>query len=175
MTGIGSLLERAARIYACAIAAAAGCACAVRVLGVDTWARAQLDLEPTPPSASSPATAAVAATNLRLVAAAFVGAFAVQHVRAIRPPVDAALGALAALNLAVMGLAFGGYGVRLAAAVVAHGTLELAGFAIAASAYLAARRAQLRGRLLTAAAILAAVSLGLAALVETRIHAGALI
>jgi hypothetical protein len=171
MSGVASLLEGAARIYAGAVAAAAVCSGAVRVLGADAWARAQLDLEPTAASATPPATTAVAAANLRLAGAALVGALVVQHVRGIRLPVDVALAAVAALNLAVIGLAFGGYGARLAAAVAAHGTLELAGFALAASAYLAARRAQLTVRLLIAAALLAVVSLGLAAVVETSIDA----
>ena len=72
--------------------------------------------------------------------------------RPVAVGLDVLLGGLLALNAGLLGVAFGGYGGRLLAAVWLHGPLELAAFSLAGGAYLAARARRLTGRALAVAA-----------------------
>jgi hypothetical protein len=174
VTGPAALLAASGRLFAAGATAVAIGALVVRCLGGGPWARSTLGLRLPEPARDPQATVQVAATNLRLLAAVLLGALVVQRLSAVTAPVDIALGTLAALNLAVVAFAFGAHGVPLLTQVTLHGTLELAAFAIAASAYLAARRRGLGPRSLVSAAGLAVVLLSLGALAETYLDTGAL-
>jgi hypothetical protein len=174
VTGPAALLAASGRLFAAAATSVAVGALVVRCLGRGSWVRSLLGLRLPEPAGDPQAAVQAAATNLRLLVAVLVGALAVQRLPAVRAPVDIALGTLAALNLAVVALAFGAYGVPLLTQVALHGTLELAAFAIATSAYLAARRCGLGPRSLVSAAGFAVVLLSLGALAETYLDTGAL-
>jgi hypothetical protein len=174
MTGPAALLGASGRLIAAAATAVAVMALFVGCLGGGPWAQSGLGLRSPEPARELQAAVEVATTNLRLLAAVLVGAIAIQQLPALRAPVDLALGTLAALNLAVAALALGADGVPLLTQVALHGTLELAAFAIAASAYLAARQGALGPRALVSAAGLAVALLSLGALAETYLDTGAL-
>ena len=72
-----------------------------------------------------------------------------------------------------LGAAAGGYGPRLLETLALHGPLELAGFALAGAAYLAARTQQLTLPDLGTTAAVAAVLLLAAAWIETYLSIGA--
>jgi len=82
---------------------------------------------------------------------------------------DALLGVQVAVNLLVVGASVGAYGQRMLAALLPHGPLELAAFALALTVYARARQGALtvpRAATLGAAALLA---LALAALLESYV------
>jgi hypothetical protein len=76
-------------------------------------------------------------------------------------------------NAGAIGLALGAYGTRLMEAIVLHGTLELAAFALAGGAYLRARRGALGPCALLGAGAASFVLLAAAALVEAWVAPGA--
>lgn len=108
----------------------------------------------------------IATSNLRLAGAGLLGAWTVQLRPSLRPLLDAVLGLVASLNLAMMGAALAGYGERLLASVALHGVLELAGFALVGAAYLSARTSELTARRLAAAGGIALMLLSASAVIE---------
>jgi hypothetical protein len=167
------LILSAGRLVAGALALVGLVALSVTALDADRWARTQLvlnfDESPRQPGAA----VNVATANLRLAAATLIAAWAVRQCPRLGLFLDVALGLVAALNLAIVGLALGGYGVRLLGSVALHGPVELAAFALCGSAYLAARQRALTGRRLATAGGLAAALLALAAITETYLQLGA--
>jgi hypothetical protein len=90
--------------------------------------------------------------------------------RAARMACDLALIAVFVFNAAFVGATIGAYGARMVVAMLPHGPVELAAFALAIALYLRVRSEPLRTRV---ALTLAGWSLGLlalAALLETFLH-----
>jgi hypothetical protein len=89
--------------------------------------------------------------------------------RALVRGCDTLLALPVAANATLVGAALGAYGGRMARALLPHGPVELAAFALALTVYLEARRGPMRPR--RAAALVAAsfLTLALAALLETYI------
>ena len=114
---------------------------------------------------------AAAATALSCATALAVGALGGGE--AARELLDLTLSALLAFNAGLVGLAGAAYGGRLVAAAALHAPLELAGFAAAGGAYLAARTGELSARRLAGAAAAAASLLAAGAVVETYLQIGA--
>ncbi len=81
--------------------------------------------------------------------------------------VDTVLALAVAVNVAVVGAALGAYGDRMALAMLPHGPLELAAYALALAAYLQARRGPLAVRHVLAVGVVCLGGLALAALLET--------
>ena len=81
--------------------------------------------------------------------------------------VDAVLALGVAANVALVGAALGAYGVRMAVAMLPHGPLELAAYALALALYLQARRGPMTARHVLAVGALCLGGLALAALLET--------
>jgi hypothetical protein len=90
--------------------------------------------------------------------------------RAVAALCDFTLAVLVAANLLVVGGAVGAYGWRMVKALLPHGPLELAAFALALALYDRARRGPLGLRGAATTAALAALLLALAALVETYVE-----
>jgi hypothetical protein len=141
-------------------------------LGVSQQARRLLGLTFTDPAREPEAALEIAATNLRLVAACLVAAWAVGRRPPLRLAFDVTLGLLSAANAAAVGVALGGYGVRLLEAVALHGPLELAAFALAGGAYLAARARELPIAALAVTAGIASSLVAAGALIETYVPLG---
>lgn len=80
---------------------------------------------------------------------------------------DALLAWLVVSNVLVIGAALGSYGVRMLEAMLPHGPLELAAFALALGAYLQARHGRLSARQFATIAVIATSLLVAAALLET--------
>ena len=72
-----------------------------------------------------------------------------------------------AFNTALVGAALGAYGQRMVVAVLPHGPIEVAAYALALTLYLRARRTSLALRHVTAVAAICVAALALAALLET--------
>ena len=87
--------------------------------------------------------------------------------RATRLWGDLALAVVWAGNVAVVGAGLGAYGGRFAMALLPHGPIELAGFAIALGAYLEARAGRARSRDLGYALLGTITLLAVAAVLET--------
>lgn len=168
-----SLPRHARRVAVCALALTAAGAALVRAFGADAAARELLGFRFDPPARQPGEALRVAATNLRLVAAALVAAWAVTSRPRLRLPLDITLALLLALNVGAVGLAVGAYGTPALQAVALHGPPELAAFALAGGAYLAARRGTLRLGSLAAAATASTGLLAAAAVIETYVRIGA--
>lgn len=141
------------------LAALAGAAAGSEALG--------LTLAPHTPA--SPAEASgILATNLRvlLLVAAACACWTMGMPRLTLRCCDLALAALLALNAAAIGLALGALGTPALGRVLAHAPAELAGFGVAAAAYLRARRGA-KATELTRALALSSALLVLAALLES--------
>jgi hypothetical protein len=80
---------------------------------------------------------------------------------------DAGLAIAAAVNIAIVGVALGSYGSRMATAMVPHGPVELSGYCVALNFYVAARRRPLERRAWLVAAGLTTALIAAAALLET--------
>jgi len=170
---LSPLLCAGVRIAAAACAVCAAVALCVVVSGERRSVRAELGFGfPSAPRELADA-GVIAAHNGRYAAAVLTACLAVSWTPALRPLLDTALAALLGFNAAVIGVALGAYGPRLAAAIALHGTLELAGFAIAGGAYLRARRDELARSELARAACLALGLVCAAALVEAWVAPGA--
>jgi hypothetical protein len=111
----------------------------------------------------------IALHNAQLAGAALLGAALAPRAASLALLLDVLLGALLVLNAGFLGVAFGGYGGRLLAAVWLHGPLELAAFSLAGGVYLAGRARRLSGRALAVAAALVGVLLLAAGLVEATV------
>jgi hypothetical protein len=167
-----SLPRHAARVAVCALALTEVAAMFVRASGVDADARELFGFRFDPPARQPADALRVAATNLRFVAAALVAAWAVTSRPRLRLPFDITLALVLALNVGAVGLALGAYRTPALHAVAAHGPFELAAFALAGGAYLAAREGQLPSHKLIQAAVLAVALAALGAVVETYVQIG---
>jgi hypothetical protein len=119
------------------------------------------------------------AANARPLAAVIAAAIVVQSPRcgraaqrgplatAVVAALDTLLALEAALNVLVVGAALGAYGNRMIAAILPHGPLELAAFALALALYLRARRGPLAPRRIAATALAGLGLLAVAAVLET--------
>ena len=157
-----------------ALGAVAWCAGTVIVCDAEAPLRAFLDfgfdgVPQTPGQA-----VAIAAHNATLAAAPLSAAAIAQRLRPIQVGVEILLAALLITNSALIGLALGAYGARLAAAVAVHLPLELAAFSLAGGTYLAATAKALGHRTLAATAAGCAVLLTAAAVAETYLPPGTL-
>jgi hypothetical protein len=172
VTAASRPIADSARLFLTAVAGISAAALVVTVLGVTSAARAWLGLEPLEPPADPRRALAIFVFNFRLAAAAVGAALAVRWLPSLRVGLDVALGALAILNMALVGVALGAYGFPLLGRVGIHATLEVAAFSVAGSSYLAARDGRLtRLRLYTTVGI-ACVLLAAGALVETYAEIG---
>jgi hypothetical protein len=80
------------------------------------------------------------------------------------------LAGVIAANLAVVGAALGGYGLRMVRAILPHGPVELAAFAVAIALYAQGRRRALTVRHVIATGAVALGLLEAAALLETLVN-----
>lgn len=172
MTLARPLLRRAGALAVAALLAGAAVAVAVWLLGAGAQARELLELDFVGPDPALAVALNTAATNLRLAAAVLLAAYARSRWPWLRPAVDPLMLLLLAVNCLLLGVAAGGYGHRLLATLALHGPPELAGFALAGAAYLAARAQQLTLPNLCATAAGAAALLLAAAWVETYVSLG---
>lgn len=90
--------------------------------------------------------------------------------RAVAVLCDFSLAVLVAGNLLVVGAAVGAYGWRMVKALLPHGPVELAAFALALTLYARARRGTLALRGAANTAVLGGLLLALAALIETYVE-----
>ena len=81
--------------------------------------------------------------------------------------VDAALALGVLVNTALVGAALGAYGARMAVAMLPHGPVELAAYALALALYLHARRHALSVRRVAATAAACLSLLAVGAVLET--------
>jgi hypothetical protein len=120
------------------------------------------------------------AGNARLLAAVFAAILVAQSpwladrdaargpvISALTAAVDSVLALSVAVNVVLVGAALGAYGDRMAVAMLPHGPLELAAYALALAMYLQARRGPIAARHVLAVAALCLGGLALAALLET--------
>ena len=120
------------------------------------------------------------AGNARLLAAVFAAILVAQSpwlagrdarrgpvMTALVAAVDTVLTLAVAVNVALVGAALGAYGNRMAVAMLPHGPLELAAYALALALYLHARRGPIAARHVLAAGSVCLGGLALAALLET--------
>ena len=161
------------RVAGAACAVCAAVALSVALAGQGAAVRAELGFTFPAAPRELRAGAAIVAHNGRYAVAVVIACLAVCWAPALRPVFDTGLAALLGFNATVIGLALGAYGPRLGRAIVLHGTLELAGFALAGGAYLRARRGELAHPQLARAACLSALILCAAALVEAWVAPGA--
>jgi hypothetical protein len=111
----------------------------------------------------------IALDNAQIAAAALVAALLAPRAGPLTTTLDILLGGLLVLNASIIGIALGGYGGRLLAAVWPHAPLELAAFSLAGGSYLAARHWNLPARTLAAAAVGVALLLLAAGLLEATV------
>jgi hypothetical protein len=83
---------------------------------------------------------------------------------------EAVLGVAVAANVVVLGAGLGAYGIRMVCAVLPHGPVELAAYALALALYLEGRTRLLARSHILAVAALSVSALGLAALLETFVN-----
>jgi hypothetical protein len=123
---------------------------------------------------------AIFANNARLVGAVFAAVLVAQApwltgragargpiATMLLAAVDTLLLLEVAFNTALVGAALGAYGDRMAAAVLPHGPIEVAAYALALALYLRARRTPVALRHLAAVAAICIAALALAAVLET--------
>lgn len=89
---------------------------------------------------ASLALVAALALSLLAEAATDLGTFGRTLLWFARGAFDLVLASIVALNVCVVGLALGAYGLRMVLVLLPHGPVELAAFSVALSAYLVARR-----------------------------------
>jgi hypothetical protein len=165
-----SLARHAARVALATLALIASIGVLVRTLGAGDEARELLGFRFDRPGRHPRDAIGVAATNLRLVAAALVAAWSLRICPRLRPPLDITLAAVLALNTVPAGVALGAYGSRLLGALALHGPVELAAFALAGGAYLAARAGEPGAVRLALAAGGAVVLVAAGAALETYVQ-----
>jgi hypothetical protein len=172
VTAVRSLPRRACRLAVAATVLSCATALAVSALGGGEAARELLAFRFEPPPREPAEALRVAATNARLAAAALLAACAVSARPQLRPPFDLTLSVLLAFNAGLVGLAGAAYGARLVAEAALHAPLELAGFAAAGGAYLAARAGELSARGVAGAGAAATSLVVTGAVVETYFRIG---
>ena len=124
--------------------------------------------------------ASIFAGNARLLAAVFAAILVAQSpwlaggnarrgrvMSALTAAVDTVLALAVAVNVALVGAALGAYGDRMALAMLPHGPLEVAAYALALAVYLHARREPIAARRILAVGAMCLALLGVAALLET--------
>lgn len=168
MNATNALPRHSARFARNALAAIATTALLVWALDTGDQTRELLAFDFNNPGRGPNEAIQIAATNLRLAAAALLAAWSVRSQPRLRLPLDITLAMVMTLNIAAAGLALGSYGFPLLAATALHGTLELAGFALCGGAYLAAREDQLSSHALLAGAAAAAALLLAGAVIEAQ-------
>jgi hypothetical protein len=115
----------------------------------------------------------LAVHNGRLVAGVLVLAIVAPRLPArARSLLDGLLAALLTFNAAVIGVALGAYGWRLATATAPHLPFELAALCLAGGAYMSSSVQTLDARALTGIAVLCALLLACAATLETYVPIG---
>jgi hypothetical protein len=139
-----------------ALRCATGCLGLTVLIAVTVWAaglpqhaRELLGFGFSGPSEGTRAGLEIALHNAQLATVALTGAVLAPRIGALAIGFDLLLGALLALNAAVVGVALGAYGARLLAAIWPHLPFEFVAFTLAGGGYLAARRGLLTGRALT--------------------------
>jgi hypothetical protein len=167
----GSLPRQAAGVGLAGVLLGAVAALITRALGAG-GARELLGLSFAAPSREPGEALQAVATNIRYVAAPVGAAWAVISTPCPRLPLDLTLGATFVLNVGVIGVALGAYGTRTLHSIAAHWPPELAAFALAGGAYLAARGAALTARGLIPVAGLAFALVALGAVLETYVQIG---
>ncbi len=179
MSGSDRLGGPAAAVAAVIAAATVAVAVAVRLTAAEPT-RLLLDFPFAGLAARPESALGILATNLRLLLAALAATLIVQSPWcAPRVGRRSALGLLVvstldtlvslqtAFNTVFAGAALGAYGSRMATAMLPHGPLELAAFALALALYLQARHGPLPTRRLVAVAAGCAALLAIAAALET--------
>lgn len=150
-----------------AVTLAAVAATAV-VPGAAGYARDAIGATFTPQPASWQQVADLWLHNTQVAALPLVAVFAARYGRLPRAFFDVLLPVWLALNVAIVGVAIGGYGVARTAPWLPHLPFELAAIAATLAAYTTLRRAaRLQPRLIAAAAAAAVVLLAVAATLET--------
>jgi hypothetical protein len=89
--------------------------------------------------------------------------------RALRATGETALAGVVAANVLVVGAALGAYGSRMVRALLPHGPVELAGFALVIALYLRGRHRALHIRQLLVTAVVSVLLLAAAALLEALV------
>lgn len=171
MSGAGPLPRHAAGVAVAALALAVMAALVTRALGAG-GARELLGLPFDPPAREPGEALQAGATNLRYVAAALVAAWALTSTPCPPFPFDIPLALVFLLNIGAVGVALGAYGTQALHTIAAHWPPELAAFALAGGAYLAARGGLLAGRSLIPVAVLALALVALGAVLETYVQIG---
>lgn len=165
--------RRTAVALAAAMTAAALAVAVVVHLALAVEVRQRLDFGFAGVPATPDAALSIFAANTRLLAVVFAATALTQvqcNERAaalLRGVTDSVLALEVALNTIVVGAALGAYGTRMLAAVLPHGPIELAAFALALALYVRARRARLSRRHIAAVATACVSGLALAAALET--------
>ena len=149
-------------------------------IGWATEARRLLGFSFTGVPAQLDTAVSIFAGNARLLAAVFGAILVAQSpwlagrdarrgpaMSALTAGVDTVLALAVAVNVALVGGALGAYGQRMAVAMLPHGPLELAAYALALAVYLQARRGPLVVRRVFAVDAVSMGGLALAALLET--------
>ena len=184
MTAIAAEERRAALAVAAAVTATTLCVAAVVRIGWAADTRSLLEFEFAGVPARASTAAEILANNARLLAAVFAAILIAQSpwlggaraaARADRGPferlmlaaVDAALALGVLVNTALVGAALGAYGARMAVAMLPHGPVELAAYALALALYLHARRHALSVRRVAATAAACLSLLAVGAVLET--------
>jgi hypothetical protein len=90
--------------------------------------------------------------------------------RAIRGGAETLLGAGIAANVIVVGASLGAYGIRMVTAVLPHGPVELAAYALALALYLEGRKRRLALAHILGIATLSVTTLALAAALEAFVN-----
>ncbi len=173
MSATRSRPRHAARVALATLALTISTALLVWGLGASAHARQLLGFPFDPPARRPGEALEIAATNFRLVAASVLAALVVRLRPQLRRLFDITLVVVLALNTAALGVALGAYGSRLVDAVALHAPLELAAFALAGCAYLAARDGDLTAAGLALVAVLAVTLVAAGAAVETYVQIGA--
>jgi hypothetical protein len=176
--------RRAALTVAAALTLTTLCVAAVVRIGWAADMRALLGFGFAGVPARSSTATSIFANNARLLAAVFAAILIAQSPwlagagtasRAERGPVNGVLFATVdtilalgvAVNTALVGAALGAYGARMGVAMLPHGPLELAAYAIALTLYLHARRGPLTVGRVAATATTCLSLLAVASVLET--------
>lgn len=149
-----SLVDTAAAVVALVLGGVAAIAIVCRLF-FSSAARGWLGFGFHPPPATVDTALETLRTNVGLASLALVAALALSLLAEAAPVLgtfgrallwfargafDLVLASLVALNVCVVGLALGAYGLRMLVVLLPHGPLELAAFSIALAAYWVARR-----------------------------------
>jgi hypothetical protein len=180
VTAIAFEERRAALAVACGLTATTLAVAAIVRVGWAAEARRMLGFGFTGVPARLDTAVSIFAGNALLLAAIFGAILVAQSpwlagreahkgpvMNVLTAAVDAVLALAVAVNVALVGGALGAYGERMAVAMLPHGPLELAAYALALALYLRSRRGPLPTRHVLAVGAVCLAGLALAALLET--------